>query len=52
LVHAKVIEEYEYLDVIWARASIEKVGKEVSEMLWRKMPKDAKQVCRRPLGIG
>jgi hypothetical protein len=51
LVHAKMIEEYERLDVIWAMDSIEKVGKEVREVLWRTMPKDARQVRRRPLGI-
>jgi hypothetical protein len=46
-----VTEEYEYLGVIWAMDSVEKVGKEVSEVLWRTMPKDARQICRRPLGI-
>lgn len=51
LVHAKVIEEYEHLDVIWAIDSIEKVGKEVREVLWKTMPEDAREVCRRPLGI-
>ncbi|KUJ11051.1 alpha/beta-hydrolase [Mollisia scopiformis] len=35
VVHSKVIEEYEHLDVIWAMDSIEKVGREVKEVLWK-----------------
>ncbi|KAG9241395.1 Alpha/Beta hydrolase protein [Calycina marina] len=35
VVHQKVIDEYEHLDVIWAVDSIEKVGKEVKETLWK-----------------
>lgn len=35
VVHSKVIEEYEHLDVIWAMDSIEKVGREVRDVLWR-----------------
>ena len=35
LVHAKVIPEYEHLDVLWAMDAIEKVGKEVREVIWR-----------------
>lgn len=46
LVHAKIIEEYEHLDVIWAMDSIEQVGKEVREVLSKTMPEDARQVCR------
>lgn len=48
LVHSKVIEEYEHLDVIWAMDSIEKVGKEVREVLWKTVPKSARAVCRIP----
>jgi pimeloyl-ACP methyl ester carboxylesterase len=51
LVHAKVIEEYEHLDVLWAMDSIEKVGKEVREVLWRTMPEETKRVCRPIRGI-
>lgn len=35
VVHSKVIDGYEHLDVIWAMDSIEKVGREVKETLWR-----------------
>ena len=35
VVHSKVIEEYEHLDVIWAMDCIEKVGREVKETIWR-----------------
>jgi hypothetical protein len=35
VVHSKVIEEYEHLDVIWAMDSIDQVGREVKETLWR-----------------
>lgn len=35
VVHSKVIEEYEHLDVIWAMDSIEKVGREVRDVLWK-----------------
>src|SRR6516165_4310569 len=35
VVHARVIEEYEHLDVLWAIDAIEKVGKEVKEVMWR-----------------
>jgi hypothetical protein len=29
LVHSKVIEEYEHLDVLWAMDAIDQVGREV-----------------------
>ncbi|XHG03566.1 hypothetical protein AWENTII_006868 [Aspergillus wentii] len=51
VVHAKVIEEYEHLDVLWAMDAIDQVGKEVRQVLWRTMPDDAKAVCRVPLGV-
>lgn len=35
LVHYKIIQEYEHLDVIWAMDNIEKVGSEVKEVLWK-----------------
>lgn len=51
LVHAKVIEEYEHLDVLWAMDMIEQVGKEVREVIWKTMPEDARRVCRVPRGV-
>jgi hypothetical protein len=48
LVHAKVIPEYEHLDVIWAMDSIEKVGKEVRQILWKTAPEQARSICRTP----
>ena len=50
VVHAKVIEEYEHLDVIWALDSIEKVGNEVKEVLWKTIPKNLVDTCRLPRG--
>ncbi|EXJ56763.1 hypothetical protein A1O7_07107 [Cladophialophora yegresii CBS 114405] len=51
VVHSKVIEEYEHLDVIWALDSIEQVGKEVRQVLWQTMPEDARRICRRVSGV-
>lgn len=51
LVHSKVIEEYEHLDVLWAMDAIEQVGKEVRQVLWDTMPEDVRGVCRVPRGV-
>ncbi|TAQ87887.1 hypothetical protein B7494_g3777 [Chlorociboria aeruginascens] len=48
VVHSKVIEEYEHLDVIWAMDSIEKVGSEVKEVLWKTC--DVRDKVRVPSG--
>ena len=48
VVHSKIIEEYEHLDVIWAIDSVEKVGNEVREVLWRTVPEDMRKRCRVP----
>ncbi|CZS89373.1 related to triacylglycerol lipase [Rhynchosporium agropyri] len=48
LVHSKIIEEYEHLDVIWAMDCIEKVGMEVKEVLWRTC--DVRDKVRCPKG--
>ncbi|KAJ4990161.1 sterol esterase [Stagonosporopsis vannaccii] len=50
VVHSKVIEGYEHLDVIWAMDAIEKVGKEVREVLWKTAPEEARAICRTPRG--
>jgi pimeloyl-ACP methyl ester carboxylesterase len=50
VVHSKIIEGYEHLDVIWAMDAIEKVGKEVREVLWKTAPEGARKVCRTPKG--
>ncbi|KAF2750999.1 alpha/beta-hydrolase [Sporormia fimetaria CBS 119925] len=50
VVHSKIIEGYEHLDVIWAMDAIEKVGKEVREVLWKTAPEDARKMCRVPRG--
>lgn len=52
VVHAKIIEGYEHLDVIWAMDAIEKVGKEVREVIWKTAPESARKVCRLPRGCG
>ncbi|KAH6667231.1 Alpha/Beta hydrolase protein [Halenospora varia] len=48
VVHSKVVEEYEHLDVIWAMDSIERVGREVKEVLWRNC--DVRDRVRVPRG--
>lgn len=50
VVHSKVIEDYEHLDVIWAIDSIDQVGKEVREVLWKTAPEHARSSCRVPRG--
>ena len=50
VVHSKIIEGYEHLDVIWAIDSIEKVASEVKEVIWKTAPKEAKKRCRVPQG--
>ncbi|PYH43888.1 putative ab-hydrolase associated lipase [Aspergillus saccharolyticus JOP 1030-1] len=51
LVHAKVIEDYEHLDVLWAMDAVDQVGQEVRQVLWQTMPAEARAVCRVPRGV-
>ncbi|KAF4625056.1 hypothetical protein G7Y89_g13114 [Cudoniella acicularis] len=48
IVHQRVIEDYEHLDVLWAMDAIEKVGKEVRDVLW--MTCDVRDKVRVPRG--
>ncbi|EQL37432.1 hypothetical protein BDFG_01041 [Blastomyces dermatitidis ATCC 26199] len=48
VVHSRVIEEYEHLDVIWTVDSIEKVGMEVRRVIWECVKDDARDICRYP----
>ena len=50
VVHSKIIEEYEHLDVIWAIDSLEKVANEVREVLWQTVPEKVRMRCRVPKG--
>ncbi|KAI9883761.1 MAG: hypothetical protein M1823_004462 [Watsoniomyces obsoletus] len=50
IVHSKVIEEYEHLDVIWAMDAIEQVGREVRNVIWRTMPEEDRRRCAIPRG--
>ena len=50
VVHSKIIEEYEHLDVLWAMDSPEKVGREVKEVLWRSVSAEYKKRCMTPKG--
>lgn len=50
VVHKKIIEGYEHLDVIWAMDAIEKVGKEVREVIWRTTDLESQKRCRVPVG--
>lgn len=51
VVHRKVIEGYEHLDVLWAMDAVEQVGKEVRQVLWKTMPEEARSICRRISGV-
>ncbi|KAJ5593399.1 hypothetical protein N7537_010303 [Penicillium hordei] len=51
LVHSKIIEEYEHLDVLWAMDAIDQVGREVNQVIWTTVPDDARQICRTPRGL-
>lgn len=51
LVHAKVIEEYGHLDVIWAIDVVEKVFVELNEVLWRCVEDDVRDVVVVPRGL-
>lgn len=48
ILHSKIIPEYEHLDVIRAVDSIEKVGKEVCEFLWKTVPEGVRDACSVP----
>nr|POF12828.1 sterol esterase 2 [Quercus suber] len=50
IVHKKIIEGYEHLDVIWAMDAVEKVGKEVREVIWRTVDPESAKLCRTPVG--
>jgi pimeloyl-ACP methyl ester carboxylesterase len=52
IVHAKVIDEYEHLDVIWALDAPEKVFKEVVDVLWRCVDDQVKMEVVIPSGVG
>lgn len=46
VVHSKVIDDYEHLDVIWAMDSIEKVGKEVRDCIWWSIDPEVRATVR------
>lgn len=48
VVYSKVIDEYEHLDVIWAMDVIEKVGKDMKDVLWKTC--DVREKVRIPNG--
>jgi pimeloyl-ACP methyl ester carboxylesterase len=48
VIHAKVIPEYEHLDVIWAMDAVDQVFKEVREVLWKTC--SVRDLCRVPQG--
>lgn len=50
LVHSKVIDEYEHLDVIWAMDAVDKVFGEVREVLWKTC--NVRKQCRTPRECG
>ena len=48
VVHAKVVEEYEHLDVLWAMDSVDKVAREVREVLWKTVSEADRTKCKVP----
>lgn len=52
VVHAKIIPEYEHLDVLWAMDSVRQVAQEVRDVIWRTLPDDVQRVCIPPRGLG
>jgi len=52
LVHTKVIEKYEHLDVIWALDAPEQVFKELVDVLWKCVDEDVKREVIVPRGVG
>ncbi|KAK6442284.1 hypothetical protein LTR95_001475 [Oleoguttula sp. CCFEE 5521] len=50
IVHKKIVEGYEHLDVIWAMDMIDKVGKEVREVMWRTASEEDRAICQVPEG--
>jgi hypothetical protein len=50
VVHSKVIEGYEHLDVLWAIDCVEEVGREILETIWKTVPANAKHRCKIPRG--
>ncbi|KAF2400391.1 alpha/beta-hydrolase [Trichodelitschia bisporula] len=50
VVRSKVIDGYSHLDVLWAVDSVEQVGREVLESIWKTAPKAERARCRIPVG--
>lgn len=50
VVHKKIIEGYEHLDVIWAMDAIEKVAKEIREVIWQTVDPAVASECVLPEG--
>jgi pimeloyl-ACP methyl ester carboxylesterase len=48
LVHAKIIADYEHLDVIWAVDAIDQVGKELLDVVWRSVDPETRKQCTVP----
>ncbi|KAL2870379.1 putative ab-hydrolase associated lipase [Aspergillus lucknowensis] len=51
IAHAKVIEDYEHLDVLWAMDAVEQVGREVRQVLWTTMPANVRAMSVTPRGV-
>ncbi|GJN66522.1 ab-hydrolase associated lipase [Purpureocillium lilacinum] len=48
LVHSKVVDEYEHLDVLWAMDAPDRIFTEIREVLWKTC--HARHACRVPVG--
>jgi len=52
VVHKKIIEGYEHLDCIWAMDSVDKVAKEIKQVIWQTASDAARADCRTPTDCG
>ncbi|KAK3336799.1 Alpha/Beta hydrolase protein [Cercophora scortea] len=50
VVHSRVLEGYEHLDVIWAMDAVDRVFTEVREVLWKTCGARERARCRVPVG--
>lgn len=50
VVHSRIIDEYEHLDVIWAIDAVDKVAKEVREVVWKTASPSVRETCQVPIG--
>lgn len=50
VLHMGYYKDYEHLDVIWAADVVERVGREVRDLVWRTAGREEREKCRVPRG--